>query len=144
MFRGVFMKNIIVKGISKNKIPYLKGFIYGTIVSCITIALLMILFALAITVTGKIPTDFLGIAVCILEALGVFAGSFTALKIIKSGGLLNGIILGFIIFLIIFASGMIASTDTLSQNTLIKLVCSLVAGAVGGLAGVNTGKKIHY
>ncbi len=131
-------------GISKNNIPFLKGYIIGIIICCLVISLLMIAAALAITSIGSVPVDYLGIIIGIIDGAGVFAGAFVCSKIIKSRGILNGLALGIIAFVIMMIAGFASSAGSLGENTLIKLAFSLIAGVLGGFAGVAKSHKIKY
>lgn len=138
------MKSVVSNNILKNKTTYIKGLIFGAIISCLTITVLLIILSFVLTQTGNVPTDILNIIIFILDGIGVFCGSYIALRIIKSGGLVWGVISGFVLFLIIFIAGLVSSTETLSVNTFFKLLISVICGALGGVIGVNKKKKVKY
>lgn len=134
---------MIQKGI-KGKSAYIKGILTGIITGSLTIVLLLLIVSFVITSLGNIPTEQINIVVLCIEAMGVFAGSYFALRIIKSGGMLWGAVNGCIIFLIIMIAGLMSSTDTISTNTLFKLIISVICGILGGIIAVNKKKKVRY
>lgn len=138
------MKSVVSDNILKNKSLYIRGLLLGAIISCLVITVLLIITSFVLTQTGNVPTDILNIIIYVLDGIGVFCGSYIALRIIKAGGLAWGIISGFVLFLIIFIAGLISSTETLSASTFFKLLISVICGALGGIIGVNKKKKVKY
>lgn len=138
------MKSVVSSNILKNRSLYIKGLLIGAIISCLVITVLLIVTSFVLAQTGNVPTDILNVIIFVLDGIGVFCGSYIALRIIKAGGLAWGIISGFIFFLIILIAGFISSTETLSSNTFFKLLISVICGALGGVFGVNKKKKVRY
>ncbi len=136
------MKSIIYNNNLKNNSIYIKGILFGVIICMAVIILLLMLGAFVITQLGNVPTDAINIIVTAINGIGVFCGSFVALRIIKSKGLIFGTAVGLVLFILIFIAGLISSTETLSINTLIKLIVSVICGGIGGILGVN--KKAKY
>ncbi len=131
------MKSVIYKSNLKNNYVYIKGMLLG-IISCTgVIMLLLAICAFVLAQTGNIPLDIVNIIVAVIEGLGVFCGSFIALKIIKTKGIIWGTVLGLILFTIIFIAGLISSSATIGIFTLIKLIVAIICGAIGGITSVN-------
>ena len=59
-------------------------------------------------------------------------------------GIIIGSVTGFIMFLILFLSGISDIKDGLSIITLLKLVVTIVPGILGGILGVNKKEKIKF
>ena len=135
------MKSIIYNSKFKNNSLYIKGILVGAIICITVIIMLLMLCAFFITQLGSIPTDAINIVVSAINGIGVFCGSFIALRIIKFKGIIFGAILGLIFFVLIFIAGLISSTETISLNTLIKLIVCVICGGIGGILGVNRKEK---
>ena len=76
-----------------------------------------------------------------LSALAVFLGALLLAKNIPSRGLINGLILALIYFLVL-SSVSFAVTGEISLNStnLFRFLATLFAGMLGGILGIN-GKK---
>ncbi len=75
-----------------------------------------------------------------VHAAAALAGGFTAGKRSESKGWYNGTLLGFIYGAIIIIVSFLASNAPLSWHSLLVLGASLLAGAFGGMIGVNVKK----
>lgn len=135
------MKSVIYNSNLKKNSIYIKGILFGSIICITVIIVLLTISAFAITQLGNISTDVINIVIFAINAIGVFCGSFIALRIIKSKGIIFGAIVGGILFALIFIAGLISSTETLSVNTPIKLIISVIFGIAGGILGVNKKEK---
>ena len=93
--------------------------------------------------SGLLPTELTNYITLALLALGAFSGGFITSRITKSAGLVVGLITGFAIFILITATGLTRSDDPVSLLTLTRLVALLVAGGVGGIAGLKRKERIH-
>lgn len=131
------MKSVIYKSNLKNNYIYIKGILLGIIACTGVIMLLLTISAFVLAQTGNIPLDIVNIIVAVIEGLGVFCGSFIALKVIKTKGIIWGAVLGLILFTIIFIAGLISSSATIGIFTLIKLIVAIICGAIGGITSVN-------
>lgn len=135
------MKSVIYNNNLKQNSIYIKGILFGSIICITVIIVLLMISAFAITQIGNVPTDVINIVVNTINGIGVFCGSFIALRIIKSKGIIFGVTIGGILFALILIAGLISSTETLSINTPIKLVVSVICGGIGGVLGVNRKEK---
>lgn len=122
---------------------YVKALIFGTIVGCISILLLMCILSLLLLLTGTLPYDYLVWISILISAIGVFLGGYISASVTKEKGLLIGALCGIIIFIIIFLSGMFFTTDKISSITLVRLIIFILTGALGGIKAVNKKEKIH-
>lgn len=120
-----------------------KAIIIGVFLSLICIIILTCLSALVISFLPTIPYGGLPYIMLAVEGLGVIPGAYVASAIAKSRGMMIGAICGSIVFLILLAVGMSASTDSLSVMTLVRAVVLIVLGVLGGILGVNRKEKVH-
>lgn len=136
------MKPVISnKGLKSNS-TYIKGILFGIISASVTIIILLLISAFALTQAGNIPAKQLNIIMLCIDGVGIFFGSYLSLRVIKAKGLMWGCINGLIIFFVIFIAGLMSSTDTIGINTLLKLIISVVCGGLGGIIGVNKRNKV--
>ena len=135
------MKSVIYNTNLKKNSIYIKGILFGSIICISVIIVLLMISAFAITQLGNVQTDIINIVVNVINGIGVFCGSFIALRIIKSKGIVFGAIIGGILFVLIFIAGLISSTETLSINIPIKLIVSVIFGIIGGILAVNKKEK---
>lgn len=120
-----------------------KAVLFGTVCGLlITIILLCILSAVVLT-SGLLPEELTNIITVILLGMGVFCGGFISSRITKSAGLIVGLITGFTVFLLVTIIGLTRSNESVTYITLIRLIATLIAGALGGIIGVNKKEKIH-
>lgn len=76
-----------------------------------------------------------------LSALAVFLGALLLAKNIPSRGLINGLILALIYFLVLSAvSFAVTGGISLNSTNLFRFLATLFAGMLGGILGIN-GKK---
>ena len=73
--------------------------------------------------------------------IGAFVGGLFAALLHKSKGMIIGICVGFIMFLIITVVSLIVSGGGITLNTPLRLVIMSILGAVGGIVGVNRSAK---
>ena len=77
----------------------------------------------------------------VLSALAVFLGALLLAKNIPSRGLINGLILALIYFLVLSAvSFAVTGGISLNSTNLFRFLATLFAGMLGGILGIN-GKK---
>ena len=138
------MKPVIRNNGLKNNSTYIKGVLFGIISASVTIIILLLMSAFALTQAGNIPAKQLNIIMLCTDGVGIFFGSYLSLRVIKAKGLMWGCINGLIIFFVIFIAGLMSSTDTIGINTLLKLIISVVCGGLGGIIGVNKRNKVKF
>ncbi len=122
----------------KPKIPV---YIIAVIVGGLVTFIFMLVFA-ALIAGADLPDGFVAPAASLASALGGLASGFTASKIIKSGGLLNGAITGGILFAIVLIISLFADRGGLTLNTLFNFLIIMLSAFIGGVLGVGGKKKI--
>ena len=89
----------------------------------------------------NIPDRTITMLIFALSAISVFAGAFLLAKNVSCRGLLNGLFLAAIYFLILSAvSFAICGGISLESTNLFRRVATLLAGMLGGILGIN-GKR---
>lgn len=77
----------------------------------------------------------------VCAAAGSLCAAFLCSKKIGSGGLLNGLICGAVMFLIVLLISLAVDRSGVTLMTLFHFVIILLAALIGGILGVNSGNK---
>ena len=127
------IKEIPVEGAKGNLIRILKG--TGLAVA-ITLVLLLI-YSCLLTYT-KLNESTMPAVVIVITAFSILAGSFVSSINIKKNGLTNGALVGLIYLLVIYLlSSTISGNFGFTLTSVIMIIASILAGAIGGIIGVN-------
>lgn len=122
--------------LSKSTKAVLLGTIMGTFFSIVILVVSSFLFVKS----QNIPTSVVTPLTMFIIALGAFISGYVSARILRNNGLFWGIISGFIMFIVVFISGLMISGGEISTLSLVKLTLMLLMGAIGGITGVN--KKV--
>ena len=122
----------------------IKALFFGVVVGSLIITILLIISSIIILQTGILPADILEYIILAFIGVGSLIGGFTAGRIYRMNGIIIGSVTGFIMFLILFLSGISDIKDGLSIMTLLKLVVTIVPGILGGILGVNKKERIKF
>lgn len=131
-----------INGIEVNKnnsnfIKILKGSVFSIILSLIMI----FIFCLVLAYTN-IRENTIAPVVITITAISIFIGSIISTRNINKNGLVNGGAVGLIYILFIyFLSSTIFSGFYFSTKSLIMIFFAILAGMIGGILGINIGKK---
>lgn len=129
----VKMKEMNSEGTKGNLIRILKGSAFSIV---ITLVLLLIYSAL-LTYTS-LNENTMPIFVIAITAISILAGSLISSINIKKNGLTNGAMVGLIYILVIYLlSSIIGQNFSLNMYSIIMFIASVMAGAIGGIIGVN-------
>lgn len=109
----------------------------GTGISIVLTLVLLFIFSIALTYTNiseaTIEPMIIGIT-----GISILAGSSITTSKIKKKGIVNGMIIGGIyIFLLYMISSILNTGFSVNTYTIIMMVIGMLAGAVGGIVGVN-------
>lgn len=127
------MKELSTEGSGNNLIRILKG---SALAVALTLILLLIYSAL-LTYTG-LNENTIPIFVIAITAISILAGSLVSSMNIKKNGLTNGALVGLIYILVIYIlSSIISKNFSLNMYSVIMIIASIFAGALGGIIGVN-------
>lgn len=114
--------------------------LYGLLSAFIAAVLLLVLFS-AVMAAKDIPSSLITPFACISISIGAFFGGMIASKSIHSHGLMMGAVNGVLFFLFLYVIGLIMRQVDLNTMLLLKIILSVVFGAVGGVLGVNVKHK---
>ena len=127
------VKEIPVEGTKNNLIKVAKG----TGVAILITLILLLIYSCLLTYTN-INEKTMSLIVIIVTAVSIFVGSFISSTNIRKNGLTNGALVGIFYILVIYLlSSIISGNFRLSVGSIIMTVASILAGAVGGIIGVN-------
>lgn len=115
-----------------------KASIIGVILGSVICVLLLMLFSFLFVRAETLPLKFAEPIVIVIASLGTFVCGYITSKIIRKNGMMYGMISGLLMFVILFISGLIVCGDTITTLILVKCTAMLLAGAVGGIFGVNS------
>ena len=117
----------------------LKAALFGTVCGLLISVIITCIFTIVILTIGLFPTDITNYITVAILAVGAFFGGFITTKITKSAGLITG----FSVFLLVTIFGLFKSNDSVTIITLIRLISTVVAGALGGILGLRKRERIH-
>ena len=119
---------------------FLKKFIIssaiGTGVGMISASVLIFLMAAALTV-GDVPAMLISPVTVFFLAFGSFFGGFASAKLCGEKGFVCGALSGILFFIIVWIFGAFLENSGFGTVAIIKFVMMVVAGALGGIIGVN-------
>lgn len=107
------------------------------------IFLMVLLIAFIITkldVADNVISFMTSAALC----TGAYVGGFISAKRRRKNGLLMGILCGVFIFFVIFVLSLLFAKTAGEMNGSSKLVLTLIFGAIGGVVGVNSKNNKFY
>ncbi|MBQ4568745.1 MAG: TIGR04086 family membrane protein [Ruminococcus sp.] len=136
------MKTIKTKITNTGANLYVKALLAGTTAGALSAVLLLCLFSGILLISGNLPLELLKWFGIVIGIISAFISGYLSSRITKANGLIVGACSGFIIFLILFISGL-ADGSILTLVTLIKLILYSLCGAIGGIKGVNKKDKLH-
>lgn len=111
--------------------------IFSTVCGTMLISLLIIFFGLAST-KGNFPSGVISVLISMSISAGGYLSGYLYGKQKRHKGITNGILCGAIIYIAVFAFGIIY-LNSLPPIRLIRFLFLLcIAGAVGGIIGVNS------
>lgn len=109
----------------------------GSGVAIILTALLLIIYSALLTYTG-ISEDTIPVVIIVITALSILVGSFFSSINIRKNGLTNGALVGLIYILLLYlVSSIVSKNFGLSMYSIIMIIASVMAGAIGGIIAVN-------
>ncbi len=120
----------------------LRSIVIGSVAGAALCAALLGACALAFVSAGHIPQDLISPLVIALSVFSSFMAGFITAKISRKRGLVYGLLSGLLLFALFLVSGLVASHEPISVAAGIRMIVMMLAGAVGGLFGVNKRSKI--
>ena len=128
---------------SVNKGQVIKALGIGTAVSLGVILMMLCLISGVLMMLSGIPFDALPYIVLAADAVGIFAGGYITAAIVKSRGLIFGLLCGISVFLCMLIIGLCSGYFSPNAIVLIRFGVLAVFGILGGIKGVNRKEKLH-
>ncbi len=121
------------------------GLDFKKIIKGVLLALAFSIFAMVvlsiIIFFADISDRTVSTLVLVLSAISVFLAALILAKNIDSRGLLNGLLLGAVYFLVLVAvSAIVCGSVSFESGNILRCVSALAAGMLGGVMGINTKK----
>ena len=129
----VKMKEIPQEGVTSSLTRIIKGSITAIILTLV----LLLIYSCLLTYTN-INEKTMPVVIIIVTAISILVGSLIASSNIKKNGLTNGALVGLVYIVAIYLlSSIIGKNFALNIYSFVMIIASVVAGAVGGIIGVN-------
>ena len=118
-----------------------KKIFIGTILSLIISFIFMCILAIVVYF-ANIQDRTVSQIVFALSALAVFLGAFFLARNIPGRGLLNGAILALCYFAVLLTVSVLVNGGvSVSVSNILRFLSTVMAGALGGILGINTSTK---
>lgn len=115
----------------------IKRVIKGSVISIIITVIALIIFASLLTYTNVSESSIPAVTI-IITMISILIGSTLCMSNVKRNGIINGMLVGLIYIVFIYMlSSIIEGNFALNLKSIIMIVGSIIAGAVGGIIGVN-------
>ena len=115
----------------------IKKILIGSVVSIIITIIGLIIFAGLLTYTS-ISESTIPTVTIIITIISILIGSSICMSTVRKNGIINGVLIGLIYIGVIYIlSSLIEENFALDLKSLIMIIGALIAGAVGGIIGVN-------
>lgn len=123
--------------LKKNSIRIIKGSIFAIIISTI----FLLIFALLLCYT-TLSEDTMKPVILIITGISILVGSMISTRKIRKNGLINGGTVGLIYIIILYlTSSLFLAGFSLTVNSFIMIIVSIIMGMIGGIVGVNLNRK---
>ena len=127
------MKEMNTEGTTGNLVRIIKG---SGVAVLITLILLLI-YSAFLTYTS-LNENTMPIFIIAITVISILAGSLISSLNIRKNGLTNGALVGLIYIVVIYIlSSIIGQNFSLNIYSIIMMIASVMAGAIGGIIGVN-------
>lgn len=115
----------------------IKKILKGSVISIVITLIALIIFASLLSYTNvaesTIPT-----VIIVITIISILIGSSLCMSNVKKNGILNGAVIGLIYILVIYLlSSILEGNFGLNTYSIIMMIGSVLAGALGGIIGVN-------
>lgn len=109
----------------------------GSFISIAITIVLLLIFSILLTYT-RLSESTIPIVVLVITFISILIGSQISTAHIKKNGIVNGGAIGVIYIVTIYLiSSLVTSKFSLNMYSIIMIVISCIAGALGGIIGVN-------
>lgn len=109
----------------------------GSIISFFITTILILIFSVILTYTN-LAESTIPIGTIIISGLSILFGAILSSRHIKKNGIVNGGVVGLIYILVLYMiSSMFGTGFGFNLQAAIMIIVSILAGAIGGILGVN-------
>ncbi len=126
----------------KNMFCNIKGSKFGCIIGAVLAGIFVIIifisgFSLLISCFDA-SNDLVSCMAAVALCAGSFAAGFTFARRRRKHGLLSGIGIGILIYIVVFLIGIVLLKSFSGAGTFMKFILILLCSCIGGVCGVNT------
>lgn len=121
-------------------VRYLKPMIIGLLSGVTTCFVFLCIFAFIVS-SRDIPQAMISTLALVAGGLGGFISGFVASKLVRTRGLLVGLICGVVLFLIVLLASVATLKTSFGPIIFVKMTVIVIASAIGGVLGVNSRSK---
>lgn len=115
----------------------IKKIIKGSVISIAITLVGLIIFAIFLTYTS-ISENAIPAVTIIITMISILIGSSLCMSTVKKNGIINGILIGLIYITFIYIlSSVIEGDFSLNIKSIVMIIGAVIAGAIGGIIGVN-------
>ena len=109
----------------------------GIMVSVVLTLILLFIFSIILAYTSTTESAIIPVIIGI-TGISILSGSSIATSKIKKKGIVNGMIVGGIyIFILYLISSILNANFNLNMYSITMIIIGIIAGAIGGMVGVN-------
>lgn len=115
----------------------IKKIIKGSVISIVITLIGLVIFASLLTYTSIAESAIPAVTI-IITIISILIGSSLCMSTVRKNGIINGILVGLIYIAFIYIlSSIIEGNFALNLKSIIMIIGAIIAGAVGGIIGVN-------
>ena len=137
----LFMKAVKINMKESENSKPVKAIIIGVFICWVLIMVTTVILAGFLSVAGNLFENIAGYIMLVPLILGGYCGSFMGARINGAKGLIIGVIIGMVACVIMLILGFSAYNTNITYMTLLKLLCTILPSALGGIKGVNKKEK---
>lgn len=128
---------------SKNQSANFTLIIKTAIITLVTIIAFIFLFSVFMFLSKR-GYEYATVFATLSLAAGAFAGSVFLSNLIGNKGLLIGLLVGSVIFVLVTLISLIVDKGAITTNTLFHLIIIILSSTIGGIIGVNKAHNKKY
>lgn len=115
----------------------IKKILKGSVISIVITLIALIIFASLLSYTNVAESTIPTVTI-VITIISILIGSSLCMSNVKKNGILNGAVIGLIYILVIYLlSSILEGNFGLNTYSIIMMIGSVLAGALGGIIGVN-------
>jgi putative membrane protein (TIGR04086 family) len=130
------MANVIKYNYSEKTVIYIISTLVGMLITAVAV-----LIVSAVALAGDLDEVYSSVLSSISMGVGGITAGFLSSRKIRSGGMLNGLFCGLILYLPVFFLSLFLSETGFSMNTVYHFLITILSAVIGGVLGVNKNKN---